>query len=240
MRLEIVTHCWRYSRLLTYQLSSLALFPLENTQVTMTVFYSHEDEDTVKVLDFFSSIEVNNVTWRWWPLETRSLMQRAIGRNLAALNNQADWIWFADADLCFRENSLDRLTELVAAFSPAQLPPLIYPQYLWSNRDSATGDAHIGRLDGSTRLVDLNPADFIKAKWSRATGAVQISPGALVKETGYCLGSRFQKPAGRWMRTFADVAFRRQLGSSGKAVDVPHVYRISHSQAGRKHPAIRL
>lgn len=239
MNLEIVTHCWRYSRLLTYQLSSLVLYPPAQTQVTMTVFYSREDEETVRVLDFFSRVQAKNVSWRWWPLETRSLMQRAIGRNLAALNTQADWVWFTDADVCFRENCLDELGMIVAEF-PIAPHSLIYPRWMWVSRDPQTGDAAIGRLDEGPQIVDLDPVDFASAKCPRAIGPVQISYGPLVRETGYCPGRRFQRPASRWQRCFSDVAFRRRLGTSGVSVELPHVYRIRHSQAGRETVDLRL
>ena len=56
MHLEIVSHCWHYSRLLTYQLSSLVLHPPTEVAVTVTVFLAEEDEDTVFTLVF--SVEI--------------------------------------------------------------------------------------------------------------------------------------------------------------------------------------
>src|SRR5690554_6264088 len=44
--LEIVSHCWRYANFLTYQLSSLVLFPPHEMRVTMTVYHAREDEKT--------------------------------------------------------------------------------------------------------------------------------------------------------------------------------------------------
>ena len=42
-RLEIVSHCWHYTRLLGYQLSSLVCHPPKAVEVVMTVFYSETD-----------------------------------------------------------------------------------------------------------------------------------------------------------------------------------------------------
>jgi hypothetical protein len=46
MNLEIVSHCWHYAPQLTYQLSSLVLFPPACTDVTMSVFYCEQDRAT--------------------------------------------------------------------------------------------------------------------------------------------------------------------------------------------------
>ena len=66
MQLQIVSHCWNYSRLLTYQLSSLVLHPPRKLDVTMTVFYNEEDTRTCEVLEYFGQRDVPGVTWQWW------------------------------------------------------------------------------------------------------------------------------------------------------------------------------
>ena len=43
LSLELVSHCWRYSHFLTYQLSSLVRNPTKKFEITMTVFYAEED-----------------------------------------------------------------------------------------------------------------------------------------------------------------------------------------------------
>jgi len=48
-------------------------------------------------------MEVPNVTWNWMPFEKESLFRRGIGRNQAALNTNAHWVWFTDCDLMFRK-----------------------------------------------------------------------------------------------------------------------------------------
>ena len=56
LRLNIVSHCWRYSHYLTYQLSSLVIHRSSRLDLTMTVYYSPEDEPTQEVLSFFGKI----------------------------------------------------------------------------------------------------------------------------------------------------------------------------------------
>ncbi|MBX2825316.1 MAG: hypothetical protein KTR33_11350, partial [Gammaproteobacteria bacterium] len=68
LHIEIVSHCWRYSHMMLYQLSSLVLYPPAECTVTMTVCYSEEDTDTKELLDFFAEQTVSSVRWNWLPL----------------------------------------------------------------------------------------------------------------------------------------------------------------------------
>ena len=61
LSIEIVSHCWNYSHLLAYNLSSLVNHPPQDIDVTMTVFYCPEDQGTVDMLEFFSGFEVPGV-----------------------------------------------------------------------------------------------------------------------------------------------------------------------------------
>ena len=47
--LEIVSHCWGYANMLTYQLSSFVNYPPSKLNLTVTVFYSEEDTKTNKL-----------------------------------------------------------------------------------------------------------------------------------------------------------------------------------------------
>jgi len=241
MHLEIVTHCWRYSRLLTYQLSSLVLFPPQSVQVTMTVFHATDDEPTVRVLEFFQRQQAENVVWRWWDLPRPQLLRRAIGRNQAALRTQADWVWFADADMCFGDGCLDALPSQLTELPEADAVPLVYPRTVLISRDHSAGDAHIDRARGKPRLLDIDRSRFVPKRYRRAIGGVQIVPGGILRELGYCRGQRRHlQPADRWRRCRSDVAFRRALGTRGLPVNVPHVYRLRHSRRGREGSGVRL
>ena len=113
LSLEIVSHCWRYGHFLNYQLSSLVNHRTDKFDITMTVFYVEGDDKVEPVLEYFGRMEVPGVTWNWQSLPKEQLFRRGIGRNLAAKNTKADWIWFTDADIIFHENCLDTLADLL-------------------------------------------------------------------------------------------------------------------------------
>ena len=166
LSVEIVSHCWRYSHLLAYQLSSLLNHPPQHVDVVMTVFYSEEDEATTQLLAFFAErfaelgaqqqsaepgveqgaqhssesgaqqhsaqhsaeqgAEPNGAQVRcnWQQLTPPQLFRRSIGRNQAALNSSADWVWFTDCDLYFGAGALDSLGHVLQGCNQ----PLVYPR----------------------------------------------------------------------------------------------------------------
>ena len=68
LKLEIVSHCWRYGHFLNYQLSSLVNHRTDKFDITMTVFYVPEDDLVVPVLEYFGRMEIPGITWNWQPL----------------------------------------------------------------------------------------------------------------------------------------------------------------------------
>ncbi len=229
MSLEIVCHCWNYSRLLTYQLSSLVLFPPKDVGVTMTVFHNEEDERTVQVLDYFRAISADNVSWNWRQLEKPLLFRRAIGRNMAALETKADWIFFTDCDQVFREGCIDSFTQLMSIEAP-----LVYPRYVNCTTHIGADNPILEKADEGPAILDIDPADFQPVLHTRAIGGVQVARGDVVRQTGYCKDiPRFMKPARKFHRTREDVVFRRLLGTPGEPVDMPNIFRIEHKQKGR-------
>ena len=238
MKIEIVTHCWRYSTLLTYQISSLVLYPPRQATVLATVFFTESDRATGDVLRYFSQLDKPaNVTIRGWSLPREQLLRRAIGRNMAALATAADWVWSADCDYCFGENALDTPGDLLSQSGE----DLVFPRFVWSNCPEEAGDDTIDRARGGVRIVGIDPRSFVVMPLDRAIGGVQIVRGDLARGFGYRTSDRRQqKPAPRWMRTFEDVQFRRCLGTEGTPIDLPHVFRILHSRRGRVHPDARL
>lgn len=230
LRVEIVSHCWNYSKLLTYQLSSIALFPPKDVDLTMTVFYTKEDERTCRLLDFFDTIRLDNVHWNWWQIEERVIFRRAIGRNMAALATKADWVWFTDCDQMFREGCLDSLAELM----PQQTGPLYFPRYTNCTKLQPLESPLLRKVEGDPQVVDIDPEFFAPVLHTKAIGAVQIARGDIVREIGYCKDEkRHMKPARRMTRAHADVVFRRILGTDGEPLDIPGCYRIGHQQKGR-------
>ncbi len=241
MQLEIVSHCWRYSRLLTYQLSSLVLFPPRNVSIKMTVFYSDEDPETTAVLNYFRSHQIPSIIWHPRVLPKNQLFRRAIGRELATQETGADWLWFADCDLCFREGTLDA----VKAAVDTTTEDLLFPNAAWTSKTHQSGDSAIERLDPcSPRIIDVTPEDFEPIRYPRAIGGVQIVRGTIARLGGYCRDTRWQRPAARWKRCTCDVAFRktiRNFTSSGwRRVELPNLFRIRHSVCGRENHDIQL
>ncbi|MFP4155061.1 MAG: glycosyltransferase family 2 protein [Halothiobacillaceae bacterium] len=230
LRLEAVSHCWHYSHLLVYQLSSLVLFPPGECDVTMTVFYCPEDRQTGQLLDYFSSIRVPGVQWNWQQLPKEKLFRRGIGRNLAALATRADWVWFTDCDLMFRDGCLDSLVKQLQGRREA----LFYPEEERRTELLAEDAPLLSQARKKPSVRDIDPSAFVCHRPSRATGPLQITHGDVCRAVGYCRSiNLFQKPAPQFAKCHEDRAFRWLLRSQGIAIPVPSVYRIRHVTKGR-------
>lgn len=230
LQLEIVSHCWRYSQLLAYQLSSLVNFPPERLSVTMTVFHAAEDEDTVALLQYFGAITVPGVRWNWQRIDQGRLFRRSIGRNLAARSTSSDWIWFTDCDLVFHRGCLDGLAGALQGRRDA----LVYPREERVSPLLPESDPTLVAGRQGARLVDIDAGQFVVQHRDRATGPLQITHGDVARACGYCDSlSVYQQPAQRWAKAHEDRAFRWLLRTPGVALDVPGVYRIRHLSKGR-------
>ncbi len=235
LELEIVSHCWRYSHLLIYQLSSLVLYPPEETSVTMTVFFSPEDPATVALLDFFGHRKVPRVRWNWQALEKTRLFRRALGRNLAARRTRADWIWFADCDLVFRAGAMDSAGRALASRDDR----LVFPRRHLITELLDPEDPILVSGRGAPRLLDIGTdpecASYTPDVREKAVGALQIVRGDVARAGGYCGTIPFyQRPVPRWRRTHEDRVFRWLLGTHGTPVDIEGIFRIRHQRKGRK------
>ena len=230
MKLEIVCHCWQYSRLLTYQLSSLVLYAPREVDVLATVFCAEEDQNTVEVVRYFSTIEKpGNVRIRPWYLPRDQIMLRLIGRNLAALATEADWVWFADCDYLFRDGALDGLRQCVGQTES----PLVFPRLVQTNCCHELGDRAIAQASAGPGVLDILPGDFCPQKFRRAIGGIQIARGEVVRRVGYCKDSRRQEwRCPHWVKPSDDIHFRRSLGTAGTPVEIPNVFRVRHSTRG--------
>ena len=232
LELEIVSHCWQYSHLLTYQLSSLVLHPPQETSVTMTVFYTPEDRATSKLLKFFDAKDVPRVRWNWQPLEKTRLFRRSLGRNLAARATKADWIWFADCDLVFHQGAIDG----AGAALLGRKDLLVFPRRHLITELLDPDDALLQRGREEARLLDVDPTSgFTPEVREKAVGALQIVRGDVAKAVGYCGTIEFyQRPVRKWRRTHDDRVFRWLLGTQGNPIEVPGICRIRHQSKGRK------
>jgi len=230
LELEVVSHCWRYAHFLMYQLSSLVQYPPSKLHVTMTVCYCPEDEQTQRLLDFFGQQDVPNVTWNWVPYRKEELFRRGIGRNRAALNTEADWVWFTDCDLMFRDGCLDGLAKQLQNRRDA----LVYPSEERCTELLREDNPMLRQGAGEPALVDVDDDVFTAQHPSRATGPLQIAHGDVCRAVGYCRSLKlYQTPSDRWRKAHEDRAFRWLVRSQGVPVEIPGVYRIRHVQKGR-------
>jgi hypothetical protein len=231
LSIEIVSHCWNYAHLLAYQLTSLVENPPHSASVTMTVFYSPEDERTAALLGWFGSIDVPGVEWNWQPIDRRLLFRRSIGRNLAALATRADWVWFTDCDVVFHRNCLDSL----AAALEGRREILVHPAEEWTT--PLLPDDHpllLAAAAGPPRTVGIDPSLFSPRPVGEAKGPMQITHGDVARAAGYCSTIPiYQKPADRWRKAHEDRAFRWLLRTDGTALPIDGVYRIRHATKGR-------
>jgi len=232
LQLEIVSHCWQYAHLLRYQLSSLVHYPPTQLNLTYTLYHSPDDSATCALLAEFADMDVPNVTWQWRSLPTKKIMRRAIGRNDAALRSTADWIWFADCDLMFRENCLDSL----AAVAPTVNTGMIFPQSEQITALLPADHELIRSFDepNPPTLVDVDPLLFHQSAIDKAKGAFQIVHGDVARASGYCKElSIYQAPTDRWRKTYEDTVFRQLIGYQGVPADIQGLYRIRHIAKGR-------
>ncbi|WP_196139504.1 glycosyltransferase family A protein [Aliikangiella sp. G2MR2-5] len=229
LSLEIVSHCWQYANMLTYQLSSLVNYPPQKLKVRMTVFYSEDDHATKETLEFFSSHQVSNVEWNWVPLPKEKLFRRGIGRNMAARSTKADWVWYTDCDIIFHKHCLDSL----ALELQGQNGKLYYPRQERTTPMLASDDPML-REGRQPQIVDIPAQEFSLHSRDKAKGAFQIVHGDVARAIGYCDGMRaFQTQVTHWSKTYEDTAFRWLISSKGIPIDVESVYQIRHIVKGR-------
>ena len=235
MRLEIITHCYRYSRVLTYQLSSLVLNP-PPFEVSCTIFYNEDDKPTSEVLDYFQSLHHDRFSILCWPLSKEELMRREIGRNTAASLSLADLVWFADADYVFGPGCLAALEEY-----HFEDDVIYHPQEVQINTTHAFGDQY-ARMVTKPETIDIDPEDFMPKRHNFAIGGLQIVTGNTARKHGYCPDDKkLQSPADTWQDTKGDFRYRKIIQAAreesgrppldGKLV-LPNLYRIRQTVAG--------
>ena len=232
LTLELVSHCWRYSHFLTYQLSSLVRNPTSKFDITMTVFYAEEDEAVKAVLDYFGAMQLEGITWNWQPLPKEKLFRRSNGRNIAAKATKADWIWFTDCDILFHERCLDTLADELQGRDDSLVFPVIGLGTSLLPDDDPILEA--GRKGPS--LLEIPIGDFTPygGERDKAKGPHQITHGDIARACGYCPSiGLYQSPAERWRKTYEDRAFRWLIGTHGTPLDIPNVCQIRHIAKGR-------
>lgn len=239
MQLEIVSHCWNYSRLLTYQLSSLVLHPPKDCTVKATIFHSVEDAETVQTLEWFAGRQVERVEWNFLSLPPKQLMRRAIGRNIAALASKADAVLFSDCDYAFGDGALDQIAvTLQQQFVTGD--KICWPEWVMQSKLHKHGDAEVQRVE-SPGLYEVDAHRYKPMRIPVAIGGCQWVPGEFCRARGYIPESRtFQKPVKRWKRTVCDQAFRSMTGLLLMPVHINNIYRIRHSERGWQTEGLKL
>ena len=228
--IEIVSHCWNYTRLLVYQLSSLALYQ-PHTPTLLTVFATESDEDTVAAVRVFREAGVNT---RLWLQPMSQVKKRSIGRNMAAKETKADVVWFADCDLFFGEGAMDALYVDEAWLGEDRL---FTPSHILNHKSCEIGDEYIGRVKDLCSY-DVQDIDFKRNRIKKASGAYQIVSGDVARKYGYAPHvDRHQRPhyLATFKRNFSDVTYRRSLSKAGVTrgkIEIPNVYRIRHTISG--------
>lgn len=237
---EIVTHCWKYPRLLMYHLSSLIKHP-PKIKTQMVVYYEVEDKPTVQVLEFFSKLMPPTVTLIPKALSQPKLCRRAIGRDISARRTKADLVWFADADYWFGESALDNVFEK----SMASKEILFYPRRVMVSTEQKFGDLLIKEASGDVKVLDLNPLNFHPRRQLGSIGGIQIVKGDICRKKGYLppnrsVFKRYHVPSLIWERTVEDAVYRKYIGSLGTPVIADTVYRIRHSTRGGLDGVVEL
>lgn len=230
LHLEIVSHCWQYSRMAVYQLSSLVLYPPAELSVTMTLFYGEEDPETVALLKYFGELDAPNVVWNWQALPREQLFRREIGRNRAALSTSADWVWFTDCDIIFHRGCLDGLAQALRG----RREVLLYPRHERFSEMLDDADPLLNGARSGPRVMDIDATRFTPYSRDRAKGAFQIVHGDVARACGYCNDLPFfQTPSDRWRKCWGDRVFRWLVRSQGVPIEIPGVYQIRHKTKGR-------
>lgn len=231
LQLEIVSHCWQYAPFLYYQLSSIVAYPPKKVDLKVSIFYSREDKETVRLLEHFRGLKVKNVVWNFRELAKESLFRRSIGRNIAALQSVADWIWFTDCDSLFLEGCLDSLPGLL----DGEAYPLVFPlEEQRTNPLQEKALTFLDKLPDKLDLADLENLSFIATPISRASGPLQITRGEVARKLGYCKDvSVYQTSAITWQKCKEDRIFRWLLGTPGRGIAIERASRIQHVEKGR-------
>lgn len=230
IKLQIVSHCWNYSHLSLFQLSSLVNYPPQSCDLTYTLFYAEEDIGMRELIKRFSEMQVPNITWDWQVLPKAELFRRAIGRHRASMATQADWIWFTDCDLIFHEGCLD---SVVTAVSGKQTG-MVFPAYEGITDLLPPEHPMLNQSICDSGTIDIDTTLFQRNTISKAKGAFQIVHGDVARAAGYC-GSiaLYQKPSDQWRKTYEDTVFRRLIDYDGEPVAIKNLYRIRHQEKGR-------
>lgn len=231
--ITIAVHCWRYSRLLAYQLGSLIRWR-PKCQVLVRIFVADEDKPTLQTFRWYRDCQPPSVDMTAWRLPLGMLKNRSIGRNIAAMHaDDTRLLYFSDCDYVFGPGYLDAVSEKVT-----DEMPVAYPQWL-HKCEPFVGDDYVDNAEPG-KLMTIDTDEFHPERLRKAIGGVQIVPWRIAKKYGYLPDSkRHQAEAANWKKTTSDVSWRKGVcreegvANTGVGLELPPVYRIRHSECGR-------
>lgn len=225
--IEVVTSCWRYSKLLTFHLSHYLLYP-PRIPTTVTVWFAEEDPETIEVLNWFGDIDAPNIAWQWRTLPIRNLMRRGISRNLSLKHTTAKVVVMTDVDYLYSGETLQAIFDEVTR---RELPKLYYTPNVLGNVDESYGDQEIARVKGPA-IMDVEQ-EYVPRPLKTAIGGSQIVPGSWARANGYIPRSKLLEPSDTWQRTTEDPEFRKTCGLALHRIEAAHPLRIRHNPKGR-------
>lgn len=240
--IDIISHCYaaelpQYAAMLVYQASSLVLHKPSCCKVRLTVCIWDDRETDEKLFDPIATKTVewvkSQIACRVLRMSREEIGRRSIGRNLVSLwlSTPADFVWFADVDQVFYHGILDRLVEMPWPNGAS----MIYPREIMIHRDWTIGDERTSAVDlDNPRLVDIDPVEFVRKRYRKAIGGVQIIRGDFARQHGYLnKDARWLQPTEKPFGDFRDdIAYRQYCLKRGPivAVDLPGLYRLRHTK----------
>lgn len=232
--IEIVTHCWKYSRSLSYQLSGLILQP-PKCEVQLTVYWNQEDEATSRAITTLYPQLPVNVHLVPRHLNKPQLFRRAIGRNEACLQTLAKaCLILTDADYVWPGGAIDE----VLANGVSQETAFTFPHHYWKQASHESGDQYLAR-QAEPQALPLNPVDFEHCRIGKAIGGLQIYRADAARKFGYLNGTKWLTPhrGEKFACCRCDRGWRGWITEKGhppKDFDGGEPWRIRHSRKGRE------
>lgn len=244
--LEIITHCYNYRRMWSYQISSLRLFPPESIRVTYTLWHTtRADPETARWIERYRS--------RWWPqsvkfnprdLSPEQCYNRCIGRNITCRETEADYLFLTDCDVIFGPGCCDGFAD---GLLEAEMPILAHPQFIYRHKTQQTGDDLIDRTPDRPGWYEIDGSEFVHCRQRRCSGGLFIYRGDVARANGYLDDDEWRhwcKPAPHWIGTRSDKRFREwlngKLGVVCQPAAIPNMYLLRHSMRGHIDQGIQL
>jgi hypothetical protein len=232
LTIEIMIHCFRYQRRLTWMLSSILQQKGDVPNIIVNVSHTNNDgtPTTSEVCKFFRENGLNIVETL---VDEKHVSNRAYARNIQATQTTADWILFADSDMVYSELFFDDLQKrLKTILKDVQL-------VMGADRHSLDDQFCIKYFEEDIRKYPCIVEDVakitsgFKIKWKCGSGIApgnfQLISGKVLKEK--CKGKITDRPGDHWRRTKGDRALRVRVGGRVGIV-TKEQYHLNHDRGG--------